>query len=381
MKVIHVATIGLTALKLLRPQCEYLRDAGYEVGFVFSPGPEAEDLRRLGFPVGEVLISRRIGPWDVRSVVELTRYLRRERPDIVHTHTPKAGVVGRVAARLAGVNRVVHTIHGFPFVEGQPAAKYRTFVAIERWSARLADLLLSQSAEDIETARRLGIRARRGDPLFLGNGVDLARFNPGRFKPEDRAALRRALRLPADVPVLTTVGRLTAEKGYLELVEALSLVRELPWHALFVGPDEGAGAQIRQQIEGKGLSQRIQLLGLREDVEDLLALSDLFVLPSHREGMPRSVIEAAAMALPAVVTDIRGCREVVVDGETGRIVPLGDVRALAAALRELLADPEQRQRMGAAARRRAGERFDERRVFARLVQAYEVLMHNEVVAG
>lgn len=381
MRIIHVATIGMTALKLLRPQCEYLRAAGHEVGFVFSPGPEAGALRQMGFPVGEVFISRRMEPADAWSVARLARYLRRERPDIVHTHTSKAGVVGRVAARFAGVPHVVHTIHGFPFAAGQAAAKYRAFVGIERWTARLTDLLLSQSAEDVETARRLGIRARRGYPLYLGNGVDTQRFHPEGLTGEERSVRRRAVQLYQGEPVLAIVGRLTAEKGYFELVEALSSLQDIPWSALFIGMDEGAGAEIRRRLESAGLAHRVRILGHRDDVKELLAISDLYTLPSHREGVPRSVIEAQAMGLPAVVTDIRGCREVVVDGETGRIVPPRDAGVLAAALRGLLADEGMRRRMGVAARKRAEEQFDERLVFARLARAYELLADRKAVVG
>lgn len=369
----------MTAVRLLRPQCAYLREAGHEVGFVFSPGPEADVLRRQGFAVGEVFISRRIGPTDLISIARLVQYLRREAPDIVHTHTSKAGVVGRIAARLAGVRHVVHTIHGFPFAEGQSPWVYGAYAFIERWTARFTDLLLSQSAEDIETAKKLGIRARLGYPMLLGNGIDLSRFRRGRFGEDENRALQRQLQIPA-VPVISIIGRLTAEKGYFVLVDALTALKDLSWVALFIGPDEGAGAEIERRIASNGLTDRVRLLGPRDDVEALLAISDIYTLPSYREGVPRSVIEAQAMGLPAVVTDIRGCREVVADGETGRIVPPGDAAALSAALRELLTDRAARERMAVAAKRRMEQHFDERQVFGRLEQAYGLLEESSVAA-
>lgn len=163
-------------------------------------------------------------------------------------------------------------------------------------------------------------------------------------------------------------------------MEALAALKNLPWVAMFIGPDEGAGAEIERRIAANGLTGRVRMLGSRDDVDVLLVISDIYTLPSYREGVPRSVIEAQAMGLPAVVTDIRGCREVVVDGETGRIVPPGDAAALASALRELLTDQGKRRRMAIAARSRAKEHFDERKVFARLEEAYRLLEGSPVIA-
>lgn len=372
MRVIHVCTIGPTARHLLLPQCEYLRQHGYEVGFVFSPDGTAADLRNAGFTVGEVFISRSITPADAWSVMALARYFRQVRPDIVHTHTSKGGAVGRLAARLAGVPHVVHTIHGFPFIEGQKPLKYGLFVRAERLLARMTDLLLSQSLEDVETARKLGIRARLGFPFHIGNGVDLRRFNPERFSAAEREMIRKQEGI-SEGPVIAMIGRMTAEKGHLDLISALAALRELPWSCLLIGPDEGLEAEVRRRLLRAGLDSRVRILGQRLDVDRLLAISDIYVLPSYREGVPRSVIEAQAMGLPAVVTNIRGCREVVQHGETGLLVEPGNPAQLARALGQLLQDAELRNRMGTAARLRAQALFDEQHVFKRILQSYSLL--------
>ncbi|MBE3584479.1 MAG: glycosyltransferase family 4 protein [Limnochordaceae bacterium] len=381
VKVIHVSTIGSTAAVLLRPQCEYLRALGYDVEFVFSPdqghstggGGAKHTLEAAGFQVTEIPISRDISAADAVSVARLAAYFRQAKPDVVHTHTSKAGVVGRLAARLAGVPHVIHTVHGFPFAEGQNKAKYAAYVAIERWAARLADILLSQSKEDVETARALGIRSRKGYPLYIGNGIDLRRFDPERFK-DQREELRRGLVLSSS-PVISIVARLTFEKGYGELVKALAQLADLEWNALFIGADEGAGPWIRNALAESGLEGRVRLLGERSDVEQLLSISDVYVLPSYREGVPRSVIEAQAMRVPAVVTDVRGCREVVSDGVTGLLVPPKDPNALALALRRLLLEPALRRQLGEQARRRMELEFDEERVFERIAAAYESVLN------
>lgn len=380
IRVIHVSTIGMTATNLLRPQCEYLKKLNYEVGFVFSPDPSSRRiLASAGFDVFEVHISRSISCTDVVSVLELAKYFRRTSPDIVHTHTSKAGVVGRLAARLACVPYVIHTIHGFPFIDGQHPLKYNFYTTIERWAGRLTDMLLSQSMEDVSTAERLGIRARCGYPVYIGNGIDVNRFDPERLSRVKQDVLRE-IGISTQT-VITIIGRQTIEKGYLELVEALGMLKHLEWSALFVGGDEGAGNLIRRRLSDLDIEKRVKLLGHRTDVERLLAVTDIFVLPSYREGVPRSVIEAQAMAIPVVTTNIRGCREVVADGKTGYLVPPRDPNGLATALLSLLTDAQKRAAMGKEGRARVEENFDERLVFERIAQSYEMLVTDRIREG
>jgi len=370
--VVHISTIGSTAVHLLMPQCRYLREHGYEISFVFSPdeGTVARVMAE-GFHVHTVSMARTVSAHDSASIWKMARYLKRLRPDVVHTHTSKAGAIGRVAARIAGVPCVIHTIHGFPFIEGQNRVKYEAYAAVERQLSRWTDVLLSQSLEDVETARRLGIWARTGQPIHIGNGIDLARFDPQRMRPQ-RGPMRASFGLRHS-PVIVCVGRLTLEKGYVELTEALGQLADLEWSALYVGPDEGAAAHLANLARKLGVADKIHFLGERGDIEDILSAADVFVLASHREGVPRSVIEAQAMTLPVVATRIRGCREVVVDGETGFLVPLKDSGSLAAALKRLLGDERLRARMGAGARRRVETHFDENNVFERILQVYEMV--------
>jgi len=378
-RIIHVTTIGITAYRALLAQCRYFRQKGLEVGFIFSPSPEGESLRDLGFPVTEIFINREINVWsDSGAILKMFRYFRNIRPEIVHTHTSKAGVVGRVAARLAGVPSVVHTVHGFPFHPGMPQVKYWFYRQIERWMAGITDIMLSQSEEDVITAGKMGIKPRRGELLHIGNGVDLIEFDPGKYSPGERLRVREGLAIRENNPVITMIGRINREKGYHDLVEALRQVRDIPWQALFIGPDEGFLAALMQLIDRCGLRDRIQVLGPRGDISDLLAATDIYVLPSYREGLPRSLIEAQAMALPCVATDIRGCREVVEKDVTGFLVKPGDSEALSGALRKLLLDPGLRLQMGQEGRRRMCRNFDEAAVSRKVMAIYEeVLMYGK----
>lgn len=377
-RVIHVTTIGITSYRALLAQCRYFRGKGLEVGFVFSPSPEGEMLRRLNFPVKEIYIDRKINPWsDVKSILKIFNYFRAIQPDIVHTHTSKAGVVGRMAARMAGVSNIIHTVHGFSFHPGMTKLKYRAYEQIERWMAGITGFMLSQSEEDVVTAFRLGIKSRRGDLLHIGNGVDLTEFDPGNHSPQQRLCLKTGLGIRETEPVITIIGRMNREKGYHDLVEALQRLRDMPWQALFIGPDEGFLASIKEQVSHYSLGDRIQILGQRSDITELLAVTDIYVLPSYREGLPRSLIEAQAMALPCIATDIRGCREVVEEGVTGFLIKPGDSAALGEALRKLLPDPGLRLRMGQEGRRRMHWFFNETEVARKVMAIYEEALNNE----
>ena len=371
-RIIHVTTVGITSCRALMAQCMYFRQKGLDVGFVFSPSPEGEILRKRGFPVKEIYINRRIDPLsDTLAILKMRDYFRRQKPDIVHTHTSKAGVVGRVAARLAGVPNIIHTVHGFPFYPGMSWLKYQVYKQIEKWAAGLTDIMLSQSEEDVVTASKLGIKPSRGDLIHIGNGIDLSEFAPGNYSSQQRFEIRKRLEIGESDPVITMIGRINREKGYHDLVKALQLLRDMPWRALFIGADEGFLDKIIHQINDCGLQERIQILGQRGDIADLLAATDIYVLPSYREGLPRSLIEAQAMALPCVATDIRGCREVIVEGVTGFLVAPGDSKSLGEALGKLLLDPELRLQMGREGRRRARMCFDEVEVGRKVMAIYD----------
>lgn len=370
MKVIHVSAVGGTALTLLEPQCRFLKDQGFDVHFSFSRGPRASILRNQGYPVHEVHISRLFSPIsDLFSIIRLALLFRKEKPNIVHTHTSKGGGVGRIAAFFAGVPIIIHTIHGFPFHEGSSWIKRRLYILLEKSFAKVTDLLLSQSREDIHTARELGIGSKSGAPVYIGNGIDTSRFIRNTYLGE-RERVRKELGISNETLVIITVGRLTKEKGYYELLKALSSLKNKKWVVVCAGADDGYEIDLRNKVSQYGLNDRVCFLGNRDDIPELLSASDIFVLASHREGVPRSVIEAQAMGLPAIVTDIRGCREIVVDGETGIIVKLGCPDSLATAIDKLIDDEQLRIKMGLASSKVIRQEFDESIVFDRILKAY-----------
>ncbi|MDR7549006.1 MAG: glycosyltransferase family 4 protein [Armatimonadota bacterium] len=378
VRLAHLTTVDLSLRFLLCDQLKGFAREGFEVVAISAPGPWTADLERDGvkhIPVPS--LRRRWAPLaDLDAFVRLVRTLRQHRPTIVHTHTPKARVLGRLAARVAGVPIVVNTFHGLYGMEGS-ALRRGFFLWLERAAARWSDFEFSQSLEDLATLRA----ARVVDPersAYLGNGVNLDVFDPDRI---DGAAVRRQLGLDRQAVVVGTVGRLVWEKGYREvfaLAEALT-AGEPGAVVLVVGPHEpGKGdavpAAVLDDLQRRGV---VRFLGMRTDMPPLYAAMDIFVLASYREGFPRAAVEAAAMGLPLVLTDIRGCREVVRDGQNGFLVPARNAPRLIEAVRRLLHDRDQRVRFGRESRRRALEEFDERRVIATTLGVYRRLLQEK----
>ncbi len=376
--VAHVTTVAGSLRHLLLGQLCTLRDHGYEVTGVSSPGPDASALASRGIGHVAVPMTRRLTPLaDVRSLLRLYQVMRRGRFTIVHTHTPKPGLLAQLAARLARVPVVVNTIHGFYFHDRMPPAARQFYVALERLAGRCSDLILSQNEEDVATALRERI-VTPGRIRHLGNGIDLQRFDPQRLDAQARGRTRASLGMSAQAPVVGFVGRLVAEKGVRELLEAARIVRRSHpgVRFLFVGHTDQEKAdrispEAARELDGEGTCV---FAGFREDMPELYRAMDVFVLPSHREGFPRAPMEASAMKVPCVVTDVRGCRQTVRHRENGLLVPVGEPRALAEAICGLLDDRGLARRLGEQGRRRAVEEFDERRVFAIVLSEYERLL-------
>lgn len=384
MRVAHVTTIALSLRYLLLNQMRSIQAAGYEVVGVSAAGPEVATLNRVGIAHRAVPLTRRFAPLaDLRGLWSLYRLLRRERFDIVHTHTAKPGLLGLLAARWARVPVIVHTIHGYHFGAATPRWLRRLYIALERWAARGADLLLSQGQAELQLALTEKICPPEKIKL-LGNGIDLTHFDPQRITAADRVRRRRALGLREDDLVVGFVGRLVAEKGVCELLEAARIVREQVRGVkfLFIGATDGdkADAFRPEMARRYGVAEVCIFAGQQREMPELYTLMDVFALPSHREGFPRAPMEAAAMGVPVVVSDVAGCLETVLPNETGLIVPVGNEAALAAALTALLKHPRWAAQLGQAGRRYALRHFDEQKVFAKVLAEYARLLQTKGLA-
>ena len=360
LRIAHLTTVDMSLAIQLGTELEYDVAAGFVTFAISGAGRYVERIERLG--VEHMSLSSLTRSWDIRrdlqAAGQLWRGLRRLRLDVLHTHNPKTGVLGRMVGRAAGISVVVNTCHGLWLRPDSPPVRKALVLGAEGIAARFSDAELFQNAEDMHTMRWA---LRRGRARVVGNGIDLARFVPD---SERRRLTRSELGIGPDELLVGGVGRMVAEKG---LAEYSFAARQLGRRARFVwvGPPEPDKADaLKGELDG------VRLLGTRDDMEAIYPALDVFVLPSYREGFSRSGMEAASCGLAIVLSDIRGCREVGAHERELLLVPPRNPRALTAAIGRLLGDAPLRARLGAAARARALTHFNQRAVAATSLAIY-----------
>jgi len=321
IKISHITTTDISLHLLLFNQIKAIQAAGFDVAGISSPGPDVPHLQQNNIPHISVPITRTITPFkDLLALWRLYRLFKQEQYTIVHTHTPKPGLLAQVAARLAGTPIIINTLHGFYFHAETPYRIRQFYIFLEKIAALCSDAILSQNPEDIQTAIKENI-CRPEQISWLGNGIDVERFDRAKISEQTRQELSLELGIDLNRPVIGFVGRLVAEKGILELLEATrSIIKTHPdIQLLIIGPyDQEKADAIHPNIaQAYGLEKHCVFTGRRQDMPELYSLMDIFVLPSHREGFPRSPMEASAMGVPSIATNIRGCRESVKDGING----------------------------------------------------------------
>ncbi|MGQ9919900.1 MAG: glycosyltransferase family 4 protein [Desulfobacca sp.] len=378
--LIHVTTMPET-FTFFRGQIAFLREQGFVVQAVSSPGPLLEaTAAREQIPVSAVPMSRQITPWaDLASLGCLYGIFRREKPAIVHAHTPKAWLLGTLAARLAYVPVVVYGMRGLPFVTAQ-GLKRQILILTEKIACALADRVIAVSQANRRTALNAGI-CPPGKIVVLANGssngVDATgRFQPQRFSPETRAELRQRYQIPPDAVVVGFVGRIVRDKGIVELAQAWQWLRSRypQLYLLLIGPREPQDPVPESIILEMQADPRVVFAGQCPDPAPFYTAMDILVLPTHREGFPNTPLEAAAMNLPVVTTTVDGCPEAVADGVTGILVPPYDSQALAQALATLVNSPELREKLGQAGRQRVLAQFQPQLIWQALADEYQQLL-------
>ncbi|MSU54449.1 MAG: glycosyltransferase [Candidatus Staskawiczbacteria bacterium] len=374
VKICHIVSVDITLRFLLMPQLQFLKQQGYDVHAVCSPGTWKKDIQFYGITVKNITLTRRITPFrDFLALVQLFFYFKKEKFSIVHTHTPKPGLLGQLAARLAGVPVIINTVHGLYDSPDWPPLKRWFYTFIEKISARFSTLVFSQNKEDMGTMVQKHMVAV-GKLAYLGNGVNLKRFNRTQFSEYDIARKKAELGIPVQAKVVGIVGRLVKEKGYLDLFEAFALVLKKDPHVLLlvIGPRDFTkkDAFSPDIVKKYGIEKNVIFLGEQANVEELYPLMDIFILPSQREGFPRTIIEAHAAGLPVIATNIRGCKEIITNGITGLLVDPKNPVAIAKALENLLENPKQAQQLAERGYKKALQEFNEDVVFERIHRAY-----------
>ncbi|MDO9117196.1 MAG: glycosyltransferase family 4 protein [Nitrospira sp.] len=367
IRVLHVCTIFLTAQTFIAPVLRYLSRRGYEAAVACSQesaadGPVSSGIRDIeGCQVFSVSIPRTIRPFqDLLAVRRLRQVIREFKPDVIHTQTSKAGIVGRLAARLAGVPVIIHTAHAFPFHAYLPRPVKWAYIWIERWVAGWTDLLMV----DTESVRMDGVRQRivqdASRIVTVPMGVDLTRFSPSLGGP---GTLRDTLGLGRQALVVGTVARLVPDKGLECFLRMAAIIRAERADVKFLIVGEGPLRHgLEQMAKSIGLGPDLVFAGHRTDIPELMEAMDLFVLPTRREGFGVVFAEAMAMGKATVGSDIGPIAEVLEDGVTGYLAPADDPQVFAARALELLRDESKRRTFGAAGRRRVEQLFSQSRM-------------------
>src|SRR3989339_791639 len=345
----------------------------FEVTIVsnYTDNPEYQSTWE-GLKIKDIPVSRAINlPQDLKAFCQLFYFIKKERFFVVHTITPKAGLIGMTAAFLAGIKIRIHTFTGQGWVTRRGMA-FRVLKNIDRFFALLTTHAYADSPSQREfLIKKRIISQKKIKTMAHGSisGVDLKRFKPDRI---NREKIRKAFAVKEDSVVILYLGRMNVDKGVKDLINAFVRMETGTAHLFLVGPDE---CGIKKQIPlMAGSSQlRIHIVDYTFEPEIYMAAADIFCLPSYREGFGSVIIEAAACGLPSVASRIYGLTDAVVHGETGFLFPPGDIESLHKAIVELVKDPLLRNKMGKAAQNRAWDFFDQKRLTRSMVQEYLAL--------
>ena len=364
-KTLFISNISRGILNFARSAINAAQELGYEFHIAANFTDFADDAGKYGVIVHHVDIVRNpFSPMNIRAFRQMLALLEQEKFDLVHCNTPIGGVLGRLCSRIAGVPKVIYTAHGFHFYDGAPAIDWVLYYSAERLLARLTDVIITISSEDYQRAVK-SFRAGRIE-YVPGIGLDTRRFAGARAW---RQTKRKELGIPCNAVVLLSVGELNKNKDHETVVKAVAKVPDPSVHYLICGSGSREH-RLGQLIEALGLSNRVRLLGFRSDVDQICGAADIFVLPSHREGLPVALMEAMASGLPVVCSDIRGNRDLIVNGEGGILCRPGDSDEFAAAISTLAADKDRRHLMGLRNQEKVRQ-FDIDRVTLELKRIYE----------
>ncbi|HEY0091347.1 MAG TPA: glycosyltransferase family 4 protein [Flavobacterium sp.] len=374
--LVRITTVAISLEKLLSGQLRFMNSYYHVIGIA----AERKNLEKLakseGIDVFPLEMTRKMTPLqDLKTVFQLYSYFKKTKPFIVHTHTPKAGIVGMLASRLAGVPHRLHTVAGLPLLEAT-GTKRRILNFVERLTYTCATKVYPNSKGLMEII--IQNRFCSKDKLTVlangsSNGIDTAHFSPEHFSIGQNLELKRELSIHEKDFVFIFVGRLVKDKGMNELISAFTRLQAENKHLklLLVGDYEAD----LDPLSGQTLKEikthpAIISTGFKYDVRPYFAISDVLVFPSYREGFPNGVLQAGAMGLPCIVSDINGCNEIISDTINGRIIPVKNEQALYSAMRSIVENVEAREDMRNNARRMIVSRYEQHVVWEAILEEY-----------
>ena len=372
---------------LLKGQLRFMASNGFDVKGVSSEGEELREVHENeGIVMEAINMSRKITPFqDLKSLWEMWNFLRKEKPQIVHTHTPKAGIIGMLAARLAGVPHRLHTVAGLPLMEAIGTKRkilnfvekltYSSATRVYPNSKGLYDFILQNN---FTQSNKLKIIANGSS-----NGIDTTFFSPDQVTELERVTLREKLNIQPDNFVFVFVGRIVSDKGINELIKAFSELQAAENNEpagiklLLVGGLENDLDPLNPETLAEiNQNKDIISVGFQQDVRSFFAIADALVFPSYREGFPNVVMQAGAMGLPSIVSDINGCNEIIIEGENGLIIPSKNVEKLKEKMLTLAKDKNLYTKLKGNSRRMIENRYEQSVVWNALLEEYEGLLQS-----
>ncbi|MEQ3655875.1 MAG: glycosyltransferase family 4 protein [Dokdonia sp.] len=379
-KLVRITTVPLSLDKLLEGQLDFMR-AHFEIIAVSADRSYLKKIaqrERVAYKM--IPLTRKITPLkDLVALWKMYRFLSKERPEIVHSHTPKAGIIGMLAARLAGVPHRLHTVAGLPLMEAR-GFKRKILNAVEKWtyscatkvypnSFGLKDIIIKEGFCKEDKLKVIGAGS--------SNGIDTSYFDPEHFSLTDQHDLRKSMLIPEDEFLFVFVGRLVKDKGVNELVQAFDMLAKTQPHIglVLVGPEEPELDPLSPETTAIIAShQHIYTTGYQQDVRPYLAFAKALVFPSYREGFPNVVLQAGAMGLPAIVSDINGCNEIITHQHNGLIIAVKDTVAIYKAMQKLLQDQKSYAHMQTKARDHITSSYQRKVIWNKILAEYRTLI-------
>lgn len=376
-KVLQLSAIDITLYKFILPLMQQLREEGFDVIAASRDLGYLQHIEKEGFKTYNITMTRNLNPLKlIKGTLAIYKILKREKVGIIHVHTPIAAMVGRLAAIMAGVKIKIYTVHGF-------ILHNKFYYLAEKFMAKyFTDYIFTVNEEDRLTAIKESFISDSNITNINSVGIDIDKFNPKLFSTNEQNQIRKEIGVTEKDKIVGYVGRIVEEKGVLDLVGAFTVLKQTGnsenLKLLLIGPwdlgerDQDTIGKIRKKIEEQHFEKEILLLGSREDIPLLLSIMDVFVLPSYREGMPVSLLEAMAMEKAVIATDIRGCREEI-NQETGLLFEPKDITALAEKVDFFLKNPKVADDMGKKARTRVEKHFSQKEVIKKQIDLYKKL--------
>ncbi len=379
-KTCHITTVDISIANLLSDRLKLLKQHDFSIHTASSGHQHKNKIMAAGLPHSEInSLTRR---WDVqsdiKSIYEIYKFLKNSQFEIVNTYSPKAGVFGRIAAKYARIPIVVHTSWGLFYSEDSPVLKKIFHLTLEFFAGRHCDHIFSVNRDDIDVMIKYRIK-KAENITYLGNGTDLNCFHPQHKNQAEK--IKHKFKIPQDNIVVGIVGRVVKEKGYQEFIDAAVQIKASNPNVEFVSvgpldPDkpDSFGMHHIREIENRGV---IRFLGYQTDMRSIYSMLDVIVLPSYREGHPRSLVEACAMGIPIITTNTRGCKETVENNYNGFLVPLKDTKNLIEKIDILVKDEHKRSMFSINSRQKAEKDYDQVKLVQKIAQVYNQLIQSK----